>query len=325
MLLSACAGSYRSPGDPDELVPDRSGEITLGQAQRAAVRQSLGEPLFASRYWQFDLFRASAEQTEVAFALTPWPVPFARFKDQLLRYTLVTYDADGLADDVVSGLFRKPAEWRSASPIESDYMDLHLRAGDLLLLVDWGLPRKLRLMAMQEGRDRYLASLRRAGECTLVLGCGEAACGDRVSIDGADPVDLPLRMNPGGWAGDDGTDEWPPGSGTSAGDGKGPWLEVLMPLTLPDGEHSLGFSARFLDGDIDVPLDCDAGQLLFGEINAQAEDGTWRQKLVEWRIDFSKDMPAAFRPRPLVLTEDESWLLPPEPGDPPGDSDSQER
>ena len=319
-LLSACAGSYRSPDDPAESIPDLSLEIAPGQTERSAVRRTFGEPFLASLYWQFDLFRASTEQTEVAYALTPWPVPFARLKDQLLRYTLVTYDTDGRAAWVSSGMFRKPAEWRSASPIESNYMDLHLRAGELLLLVDRGLPRKLRLMATPEARDRYLATLSRPGECTLILGCGAAACGDRVSVDGGEPLYLPLRIDSDGrrWA--DGTDEWMSGLATGTGDSEHPWLAVLVPLTLREGKHALGFSGRFLDGDIDVPLDCDAGDLLFGEISARAEDGTWRQKLVEWRVDFGSDMPPAFRLRPLVLTEDERWLLPPEPGD----SDSQE-
>ena len=94
-LLTGCAMSYISPDCPETLIPDYSSEVTVGQMERAAVRGVLGTPQFSSTYWGFDLFRADTEQAEVVFAVTPWPIPFARIKDQFHRYTLVAYDANG--------------------------------------------------------------------------------------------------------------------------------------------------------------------------------------------------------------------------------------
>lgn len=55
-----------------------------------------------------------------------------RFKDQLQRYTLVAYDANGFATAVATGLIRRPASWRNASPIRSDFPSLYLRAEALM-------------------------------------------------------------------------------------------------------------------------------------------------------------------------------------------------
>ena len=155
-LLTGCAASYKSHWDPKTSIPDHSPEIAVGVMDRAAVRSVLGSPLLSSAYWGFDLFRADTEQTEVVFAVTPFPVPFARLKDRLQRYTLVAYDADGRPSMVATGLFRKPAKWRNVSPIQSDFPSLHLRAGELMFFVDPEGARDVNLLVSPQGRDIFL-------------------------------------------------------------------------------------------------------------------------------------------------------------------------
>lgn len=96
ILLNACAMHYVEPEDPGALIPDRSVQITPGQMDRAGVRHTLGTPVISSAYWRFDLFRMTIEPSEVPLAVTPWPLPFAPWKDQVQRYTLVAHDRDPL-------------------------------------------------------------------------------------------------------------------------------------------------------------------------------------------------------------------------------------
>ncbi len=120
-LLSGCAASCLSPDSPEALIPDRSAQVAGSRLDRQSVQRILGTPQLSSVYWGFDLFRAGTEQNELVFAITPWPVPLLRVKDQLKRYTLVTYDAGGITDAVATGIFRRPSSWRSGSPIKHDY------------------------------------------------------------------------------------------------------------------------------------------------------------------------------------------------------------
>lgn len=95
-FMTGCAVDHPSPQDVKAFIPDRSTEVIAGGTERATVRSVLGTPHLSSAYWRFDLFRVDTEQTDILFAMTPWPIPFARLKGQLQRDTLVACDAKGL-------------------------------------------------------------------------------------------------------------------------------------------------------------------------------------------------------------------------------------
>ncbi|HEX9182610.1 MAG TPA: hypothetical protein VF876_05050 [Burkholderiales bacterium] len=313
-LIAGCAIEHASPRDPAALIPDRSAEVALGKMDRAAVRAALGSQRLSSDYWRFDLFRADSEHTATVFAVTPWPIPFARLTDQLQRFTLVAYGVDGQAAAVASGLFRRPTSWRNTSPIAHDHPSLHLRAGELMFFLDPEGARDVNLLAAPRRRDAFLADARDFGGCTVVLGCGARGCGDQLSVDGGAPRRLPLRTAHAYWLKADDRAAWLEGTEPHAGDPRAPWLEALVALRLAAGEHGLEFSARYLGGSSSMTFACRAGEVAYLVIDAASNESFWRPALVDWRIERSAAMPAPFARRPLVLMDDGQWQVEAEPG-----------
>jgi hypothetical protein len=314
-LLSACATQYVSHEEPALLVPDRTAGIALGEAPRAEVRALLGAPVHSSAYWGFDLFRASTEQAATILAITPVPVPFARIKDQVQRYTLVAYDAGDRANAVATGLFRRPAAWRNVSPISSDFPSLHLRAGDVMFFVDPEGARAENLLVAPPARDAFLRHVRTSPErCTAVLGCGGAGCADQLSVGGGPTRRLPLRTAHAYWFRPGERDAWLAGTDSGADDPAMPWLETLVALSLTAGEHVLDFSARHLGGKGAMKFACRPGEVSYLVIHVSAEEGFWRQALVDWRFERREAMPEPFARRALVLVDDGQWQADAEPG-----------
>jgi hypothetical protein len=313
-LMTGCAIEQVSPEDPKRLIPDRSPEIAVGRMDRAAVRGVLGAPRLSSAYWGFDLFRADTEQSEVAYAVTPWPIPFARITDQLQRFTLVAYDADDRASAVSSGLFRRPAAWRNTSPIAHDYPALHLRAGELMFFVDPEGARDVNLLASPRRRDAFLERARSSGGCTVVLGCGERGCGDQLSVDAGPARRLPVRTAHGYWIAAGARESWLRGTENHGSDARMPWLEALVAINLAAGEHALEFSARHLGGKSSLALACRPGEVTYAVINASSNNSFWSPALVDWQIDRSDTLPERFARRALVLLDGGEWYTDAEPG-----------
>ena len=313
-LLAGCAIEHVSPEDPKPFVPDRSSEIAVGRMDRPAVRGILGAPRLSSAYWGFDLFRTDTEQSQVVYAVTPWPIPFARFTDQLQRFTLVAYDAEDRAGTVASGLFRKPADWRNVAPISSDYPSLHLRAGELMFFVDPEGARDVNMLVSPRRRDVFLERARAAGGCTVVMGCGERGCGDRLSVDAGPARRLPLRTAHGYWLKPGARDAWLEGAEPHGRDARMPWLEALVAVRLAAGEHALEISARYLDGRTSLKFACRPGAVTYLVIDASSVERFWKTELVDWRIDLSDTMPERLARRALVVLDDGQWYVDAEPG-----------
>jgi len=308
-LLTGCAVSHLSPEDPKTFIPDRSSEVTVGQMERAAVRSVLGAPQLSSAYWGFDLFRADTEQAEVVFAVTPWPIPFARFTDQLQRYTLVAYDPSGRASAVATGLFRRPASWRNVSPIRFDFPSLHLRAGELMFFVDPEGAREVNLLVSPRGRDALFQHARSSNDCTAVLGCGDRGCADQVSVDAGPVRRLPMRTGHAYWFRKGERDSWLQGVEPHSSDARMPWLEAIVALKLASGERTLEFSAKHLGGRTSVNFVCRPGEVTYLVIRASSNESFWNPALVDWQIDRSDMMPERFARRPLVLLDDGQWYV----------------
>jgi hypothetical protein len=312
-VLTGCAIEHVSPEDPKSFIPDRSAVIAVGRMDRAAVRGILGTTRLSSAYWGFDLFRTDTEQSEVVYAVTPWPIPFARFTDQLQRFTLVAYDADGRASAVASGLFRRPAKWRNTSPITFDHPSLHLRAGELMFFADPEGARDVNLLVSPLRRDAFLEGARSAKGCTAVLGCGDRGCGDRLTVDASPPRRLPVRTAHAYWFGKGEPDSWLRGAEPHGSDVRMPWLEALVALKLAAGEHALEFSAAHLDGRTSLNFKCRPGEIIYLTIHASSNESFWRPALVDWRIDQDATMPERFARRPMVIMDDGKWVIDAEP------------
>lgn len=309
--LAACAPlGVVSPVDPQAELPDRTAHLTPGQTPRSQVRAVMGEPLVHSPAWGFELYRAEAEQHQTLIAVTPWPVPFARVADHLQRYTLVTYDAAERVQGRATGLFRRPADWRSASPIERDFMALHLRVGDLLLFIDPEGERQANLLAAPPVRDDYLQRSRTSSGCTIVMGCGATGCANRLAVDDGAPSPLPLRLTQMFWLPPAQREDWLRGLAVPDPADRFAWLEALVAVSLAPGEHVLRFSARSLGGEGVLPLTCRPGALQYLVMHARDDGSRLRHALVDWHFDLTDAPPPSFLQRPLVLRFDGRCLVP---------------
>jgi hypothetical protein len=306
LLPSGCAEvDIKDTKEPPAAISDRTSGIHPGQTDRAAVRGMLGEPLLSSTQWRFDLFRESTVQTMVPIVLTPIPVPMGRMKDQLLRYTLVSYDTAGRVTALATGIFSKPSEFRRLSPIERDYLALHLRTGELMFFVDPEGERGENLLLAPGSRDAVLHRVHSPSECTVVMGCGDRGCGDRLAVDGVKSQPLPLRIVQLYWMKADARKSWLKGTSPSGSEPL-PWLETLVAMQFPPGVHTLKFSIRHLGGEHEVSLACRPGEIKYLVLSA---------------TDLLDDMPDRFARRPLVLLYDGRWFLGAE--HPPGISSTQ--
>jgi hypothetical protein len=310
-VLVGCAVDVVSSKDWASFIPDQSARVKVGQMGRAAVRAELGQPLYSSVYWGFDLFRAETEQSKTVVALTPWPIPFARITDELQRYTLVAYDASDRAVAVAGGIFRRPAAWRNVSPIESDFPALHLRAGDLMFFVDPEGTRQENVLVARSTRDAFLQRAASASACTVVLGCGDRGCGDQLSIDASPPRRLPLRTAHSYWLKTAGREAWLQGIEAAADTTRLPWMEALVAVRLTPGEHVLEFSAKYLDGRHTERFTCRPNGLSYWVVTASDNRSFMRHALVDWQVERADAMPARFSRRPLVLIDDGKWYVEP--------------
>ena len=298
--LAGCAGSYISK-DPTENLTDKSGSILTGQMDYAAVRNTLGNPLISSRYWGIDVFRDSGSQTEIPVAITPWPIPFARIKDDIYRYTLVSYNEDQIAEDTGTGILRRPSEFRIASPIEQNNLTLQVEAGDFTFISEWE-DRYDTLLVKPVRWHEYLKHVRFTSHCTAVIGCGdEGECSEELSIDGGATLPIPcgmLRNNLN--------------------------INPLAAFSLLPGTHTFDTSgghfhheqlAGHLSGKQSVSFSCQEGEVLYLVIDISVRKYSWWSGDVgtEWKINQYIDMPSVFTDRDLILYRGEQWIADPEP------------
>lgn len=318
LYLAGCGGFYGPYSNATALNPDRSASIQVGLMDCSEVREKLGKPIISSGYWGFDLFQADVAQRAVPTAMF---IPLGVAKDTLNRYTIVTYDAAGRAGAFSSGIFRRPTKWRIGDPIAYDHRSVHLRVGELLFFVHVIGSRKENLLAIPAGRDRYLRDAGTASDSTIVIGAGDRAVVDTVSVDGGPSRGLPLRsaqydlfFEPGereAWLKDlEQPVEVASGEGWAHGAQE---LHVLVALRLPAGEHTLKFSASHHRGDHTASVTCRPRQVTYLLVDNERGRGGFRPLLVNWRSELTATIPDCFNQRPLVLMSDGEWCVDADP------------
>lgn len=316
--LMGCGG-YVPLSAPTAGNPDRSASIRLGEMERAEVRALLGQPVVSSGNWGFDLFRSENAQRAVAVATL---IPVGLVKDMLNRYTLVTYDPAGRAEALASGLFRRPTRLRQGDPISSDARSLHLRVGELLFFAHAVGSRRENLLATPKARDAFLKRAGFSTESTIVIGAGDRAAADEVSIDGAPRRPVPMRSEQYDIFFSEGEREaWLQGieAPVSHWHLSEPWaqgakeLDAVVVLRLPAGEHTLQFSGRRYRGNHTVSVSCRPGQVAYLVVDPEEGRGGLRRPLVDWRTQLTETMPDRFSQRPLVLMMDGEWYVDADP------------
>lgn len=305
--FGGCA--YVSPNPIDQL-PDRSGTILSDRLDGETVRNTLGNPLIASRYWGVEVFREATSQIEVPYFF----VPLGMIKDDIYRYTLVSYDKDQIAKSTATGIHRRPPQWRIASPIRIENLSIHIQTGDFTFVIE-ELDRLETLLVSPSRRDDYLQLARSSSQCTAVIGCNSPGCSDTLSVDAGPTLPIPYRTT--GVIFDQKELK-------SSRQGKQNEFErtydkfrydTLSALSLAPGTHTLKVSARHLGGEQLINFSCRAGEVLYVVIDLSAKEYSkfWGAKGIEWKIDLHKDMPVFFVDRQLVLYRGDQWFVNPEP------------
>ena len=285
--LGGCP-SFVSRFPVDEL-PDRSVPIVSGRMDSGAVRNTLGNPRIASRYWGVELFRDASSRTEIQ---TAFFIPIWISSDDIHRYTLVSFDKDKIAESTATGIHVRSLSWRP--PIRHEAaLDSWLHAGDFTF-VNQSDDRHETLLVTPARRDVYLERSRFSSQCTAVIGCGTEECSDTLSVDEGPSLPLPATLR----------------------------YSTVAALGLAPGNHTLKASGGrwrrsnvrgWITGEQSIAFSCREGEILYVVINVFQKEKSFSGARGEWRIDLHKDMPELFVDRHLVLYRGDQWLVNPEP------------
>ena len=304
LCLVGCAVEYHQPFDAERQLPDHTQSIVAGQTDQEAVRKLLGEPLLVSQYWQFELFRQASTQAVIPVAITPWPVPFARLKDDLYRYTLVTYDDGLIVTAINSGLFRSHSDWRP--PIEKSYPELLLTSGEYSFAIESGnyfsIPSHQNdgvLLLSSEGKEAFLKESQDASACTLLIACSGKVCADTLRLDNG-----PARFVT--------------------------WPAAITAFSLPPGNHTLKVSDRRFSATATLDVDCMEGSTGYVTIDTAAQQvknsagelthaflfgltlGAVKLDPFDWVVKFYSSPPDEFTEYQLILWRNGTWLVNPQ-------------
>jgi len=90
--------------------------IRPGESTRAEVREILGEPWLASRYWRTEVYRVSDKRTEAqGFFILVLPIPMGVFTAKLRSYVLVAYDDEDRVSQVASAVGSASRSFKTSS------------------------------------------------------------------------------------------------------------------------------------------------------------------------------------------------------------------
>lgn len=289
---------------------EQSLKIRIGESSRADVRALLGEPWLQSDFWHFDLFRAESEQKELSFFVffTP-PVPMGVFTWKVGGYVLVSYDSAGHVAKVSAD---------NASRGMGDQDALMLRAGELNIVIEPLGDGSPQLIVDPAHLANFLALRRASPVCTLILACSRPAssqrwpdenCPDRVAIDDGEPFDpKPL------YAVCDPASNCPP---TAVPGNMFARVPLLVPFTLPPGQHRLQMSSSVFKGRMEAAFECAAGEVRYATVNGQVNWHWWgpRSSTLDTTATWSGDPPTDWSSRSVLLYRRDRWMAEPEPAD----------
>jgi hypothetical protein len=281
VALAGCGGEMRVH---DSSVPKQFEQaamaITLGETDRAALRQLLGQPWVSSEYWQFELFRLSGRDVDLVVTFVPLPVPFMYTTDKEERYLLVQYDTNGK----VSAF---------ATSVSGDFGH-DPQVGEVIVFIGVQGQRPDVFVSPQR-RDEYLATQRGGDYCSVLVSC---------------PGDLCFNYNPGLIV-----DRGESLKLSKALLGKY-WL---TPLILPPGRHRLEATATGMYKlQAETEFSCTAGDLLYVALDLKLDEAQARKQHWSFRVPLNSAFSVSHDRHegsdlPLLIWRDGTWLLPTEP------------
>lgn len=316
--VSACV-SVITPQNPIDHIPDKSSAITASRMDMGEVRNIFGDPLISSRYWGVEVFREATSQLDVPVFIV---VPFGVQKDDIYRYTLVSYSKDKTAESVATGIFRKP---RFLGPITTENLTLFLQTGDFTFVIE-ERDKLETLLVKPAKRDAYLQLARSSSQCTVVVGCNSYACSSALTVDKDPSLPIPYRAAMTAYD-KDALNAYRQGTLKDIRKTyKNVQYDSLAVVSLMPGEHTLkvsegrwqegGISGGTGSGEQSISFACRRGEILYLVIQLSASEySRFGSKDVEWRIDLHNEMPKVFFGRDLVIYRGGQWITNPKSGD----------
>jgi len=283
LALGGCVPLPLHESNLEGTMPAKTSALVVGQSDRTQVRQALGEPWLASRYWGLDLYRASDKNSQILLMLLPMGVP----SEDVNGFILVAYDVDAAVVAYDQEISQDPSIFFSPNiPV-----DAALEAGDARFQTAADGQEAYVSVAVAV-RDRYLHDVSVGTQCRVILGCGQAYCPARVAIDGGLALELPTGF----------TSLQP---------------EVAV-VSLPPGKHrveatpaqGVEFSATVTE------FICAAGEAQHIALRLELDRRPMRFRLKRHfaaAFEISPQMPEAFRESPLLIWLNGQWLVPQEP------------
>jgi hypothetical protein len=292
LALGGCFGLPLHTTDVDEVLPQKAATIVVGETDRVAMRQLLGEPLAASEYWQLDLFRLSGTDAAAGFVLLPYPVPFMVTHDEVSAWLLAEFDANGKVSAYQTGVSHS-----NTDPVMQYSGPGHerLEVGDTVFAVD-GSKKPPYLLVSPARRDAYLNRQVSQEYCTLLAGCRFDGCRSRLALEQgrlALAVDRSRQPSP----------QAPPLSVPDEG------LFVLAPALTP-GEHLVELRETSSSSSrirASTQFSCVAGEVSYLLLLDEGDEGTGQA------LTVSSAMPEPFRDQRLCIWRDGQWLVSQEP------------
>jgi hypothetical protein len=269
---------------------DEPDPVLNSQMDVEALRNTLGNPLIVSRYWGVELFREDRSQRAIDIILF---IPMMISKDDIYRYTLISYAKDQIAEAIVTGIHRSSSKW--TTPLQNDHLKVHLQAGNLTFVSEY-YDGYENLMVTPARRDVYLERAHFSSQCTAVIGCGpQEECTNTLSVDEGPSLPLPCRL----------------------GVSKKSMYDTVAALRLAPGKHTIKTWAGPFSREQTITFACREGEILYVvigvDLSAEKKYSWWVGGNVPMpKIDLLKDMPEFFVDRPLLLYRGQ-WLMDPEP------------
>lgn len=282
ICLGGCVVSIPSRESQIEAtLPTKTMQIVAGQTDRADVQQLLGEPWLASRYWGFELYRASDKNSQIHWAL----LPVGYGTEDVDGFVLVAYDAAAKVIEYAQGITREHGIF-----FESDDIPVYagLKVGDVRFQDIPGRGEAYVSVAVAF-RERYLRDVSAYAHCRIMLGCLRAYCPARIVIDGGEPMELPTGV------------------------------AVVAVASLVPGRHRVeatpGRGAHFSAEATE--LTCAAGEVHYVGLRLKRDDypSAFRPYPHSTAtFEVSPQMPEAFRESPMLIWLNGQWLVEAEPG-----------
>ena len=308
LALGGCGEYPVRESQLETTLPEKTAPIVVGQTDRTAVRQLLGEPWLASWYWGFDLYRASDRNS-----LLHWYVlPMAVSSEDVNGFILVAYDVDAAVVAYDQEISKDPSFlFYPRIP-----MDAVLRAGDARFQTTAD-GREARVSVSVAAREKYLRDVSVGTQCRVMFGCAQEYCPARVVIDGGQALESPTAVTSNQLGSALNASNWS-GALTLPQDAIS-WPSAVAVVSLSPGKHRVEAApaSRVELSAAAAEFTCATGEVLYVALRLEIDQRPEKfrfKRLYAAAFEVSPQMPEAFRESPLLIWLNGQWLVPQELG-----------